>query len=106
LVFGSDWPVVSLNPLLGIHTAVNHQPWQPGDPSQAQTIADSICSYTRDAAYAEFQETRKGQLQPGFLADLVLLSDNIFAILPQEIGQLAVDLTVCDGCVVYEKESQ
>ena len=106
LVFGSDWPVVSLNPLLGIHTAVNHQPWQPDDPAQTQTIADSICSYTRDAAYAEFQETHKGQLQPGFLADLVLLSDNIFAIPPQEIDQLAVDLTVCDGCVTYEKESQ
>ena len=106
LVFGSDWPVVSLNPLLGIHTAVNQQPWQSGDPAQSQTIADSICSYTRDAAYAEFQETSKGQLQPGFMADLVLLSDNIFAIPPEEIGQLAVDLTVCDGAVVYEKESQ
>jgi predicted amidohydrolase YtcJ len=104
LVFGSDWPVVSLNPLLGIAAAVNRQPWQANDASQAQTLADAICSYTRYAAYAEFQETTKGQLKPGFLADLVLLSDNIFAIPPQEIDQLSVDLTVCDGCVVYEKE--
>jgi predicted amidohydrolase YtcJ len=45
----------------------------------------------------------RGSFKPGFLADLVLLSDNIFAIPPQEIGQLAVDLTVCDGCCGVRK---
>jgi predicted amidohydrolase YtcJ len=105
LAFGSDWPVVSLNPLLGIHAAVNRQPWQPSDPPQAQTIGDAICSYTRGAAYAEFQEEKKGQIKPGFLADLVLLCDNIFAVPLEEIDQLSVDLTLCDGCVTYQKES-
>ncbi len=106
LAFGSDWPVVSLNPLLGIHAAVNRQPWQPGDPCQGQTVADAICSYTRHAAYAEFQEHRKGQIRPGFLADLVLLSDDIFAIPQEEIAQLEVNLTVSDGRIVYEEESE
>ncbi|MFN2182071.1 MAG: amidohydrolase family protein, partial [Candidatus Promineifilaceae bacterium] len=63
----------------------------------------AIDSYTRDAAYAEFQEDQKGRIKTGMLADLVLLTDNIFAVPPQEITDVRVAMTVMDGRVVYER---
>lgn len=102
LAFGSDWPVAPQNPLLGLHAAINRRPWRPGLPEQRQTLTDAIAGYTRDAAYAEFQEQHKGQIKAGMLADLVLLSADIFAITPEEIDQVQPVLTLCDGRIVYE----
>ena len=101
LIYGSDWPVVSNNPLLGIYNGLNRQPWRPGDPEQRQALEDLLIGYTRDAAWAEFQEDRKGMLRAGFLADLALLSGDIFATPAEEVGGMTVDLTVCDGRVVW-----
>jgi hypothetical protein len=103
LAFGSDWPVVSQNPMWGLYAALNRKPWRPGLPDQRQTLAETIAGYTRDAAYAEFQESEKGQLRPGMLADMVLLSTDIETIPPEEIGQVQTVLTMCDGRVVYER---
>jgi hypothetical protein len=105
LVFGSDWPVVSQNPMLGLFTALNRKPWRSGLPEQRQSLAEAIAGYSRDAAYAEFQEHEKGQLRVGMLADMVLLSTDIEAIPVEEIGQVEAALTMCDGRVVYEQES-
>lgn len=103
LAFGSDWPVVSQNPFLGIHTALNRQPWQPTDPDQRQTLMDALASYTRDAAYAEFQEQHKGQLRPGFYADAVLLDHDLLATPHEEIAAVKPVMTICDGRIVYEQ---
>ncbi len=102
LVFGSDWPVVTQDPLRGVSNAVNRLPWEEGMPEQSQTLTDTLFSYTRDAAYAEFQEHDKGQIKTGYLADLVLLPDDIFAISKEEIAGLKPVLTMMDGRVVYE----
>lgn len=102
LAFGSDWPVVSQDPILGLSAALNHRPWLPGLPDQRQTLTDTIASYTGDAAYAEFQETEKGQLKAGMLADLVLLSMDLEKIHVEEINQARVVLTMCNGRLVYE----
>jgi hypothetical protein len=102
LAFGSDWPVASPDPLLGMAAALTRQPWQPGQPSHQQTLAEAIASYTRDAAYAEFQEDKKGQIKVGYWADLVLLTADIFATPPEEIADVRVGLTVCNGRIVYE----
>jgi len=102
LVFGSDWPVVTQDPLRGVSIAVNRLPWEEGMPYQRQTLQDTILSYTRDAAYVEFEEHRKGQIRTGFLADLVLLPKDIFAIPTQEIAELKSALTMVDGRTVYE----
>lgn len=102
LAFGSDWPVVSHNPFLGIHAALNRRPWQPGDPDQRQTLMDTLAAYTRDAAYAEFQEQQKGQLRPGFLADCILLDRDLMATPHEEIAAIQPVLTICDGQIVYE----
>jgi predicted amidohydrolase YtcJ len=102
LVFGSDWPVVSQNPFLGIHNTLNRKPWAEGLPDHHQELADTLRSYTCDAAYAEHQEQVKGQLKPGFLADLVLLSEDIFSIAPELMKDVYPLLTMMDGKITYE----
>jgi hypothetical protein len=102
LVFGSDWPVVTQDPFLGMHAAVARQPWAPDQPHQAQSLEDTLVAYTRDAALAEFEEGRKGQLCVGMAADLALLSADLEATPVADIPALACALTVCDGRVVHE----
>lgn len=100
---GSDWPVVAMNPLLGVHAARNRQPWAAGQPSQVQRMADILTGYTRDAAYAEFQEGVKGMLRPGMLADVVVLSHDLFATPDAELHEVKPRLTLCDGKIVYRR---
>jgi predicted amidohydrolase YtcJ len=102
LAFGSDWPVVTQNPFIGIHMAVNRKPWRPYLPQQKQTLENTLIAYTRDAAYAEFQEQHKGQVREGFLADLVLVNADMFALPPETISELKPLVTLCDGRIVYE----
>ena len=102
LVFGSDWTVASFNPMLGLYAALNRQKWEPDNPDQRLTLEETLIGYTRDAAYAEFQEHQKGQLKEGYLADIVLLSEDIFRTAPQDIANVKPLLTMMDGKVVYE----
>jgi predicted amidohydrolase YtcJ len=102
LVFGSDWPVVTQNPFLGLHAALSRQPWAPDLPSEAQTLEAALAAYTRDAAYVEFQEGVKGQLRAGMLADLALLSGDLEATPIEALPEMTAALTVCNGQVVYE----
>ena len=103
LAFGSDWPVVTLNPIIGLHAAVNRRPWKPGHDSHNQTLAEAIAGYTKDAAWAEFMEDKKGQIKVGMLADIVILSENLFEIPADEIVNTTVEMTIMDGRVVFEK---
>ncbi len=102
LVFGSDWPIVSQNPMLGIHIALNRRPWKEGLPHQRQSLKDTLFSYTREAAYAEFQEHQKGQIKSGYLADLVLLSEDIFKIPDEAMKDVYPLMTIMDGRIVFE----
>jgi predicted amidohydrolase YtcJ len=109
LAFGSDWPVAPLNPLLGIDAAVNRRTLDGKNPNgwfpkQKITVAEALVAYTIGAAYAAHQETDRGSLESGKLADLVVLSRDILA--PEEqnrITQTEVLLTMVGGKVVYEK---
>jgi predicted amidohydrolase YtcJ len=74
----------------------------PGLPNQRQSLGNALSSYTRDAAYAEFQEDVKGQLKVGMLADMVLLSEDIESLTIEEIRDVRPILTVCDGVITYE----
>jgi predicted amidohydrolase YtcJ len=102
LVFGSDWPVVTQNPMKGLYAALNRQPWAEGHPEQKQTLENALLAYTRDAAYAEFQEANKGQIKAGLLADLVLLPVDIFGVDPAAIGDISPVMTISGGQIVYE----
>jgi predicted amidohydrolase YtcJ len=109
LAFGSDWYVAPLDPMLGIYAAVtrrtldgkNPQGWIP---EQKITVEESVRAYTAGSAYAEFAEHSKGTLTPGKLADMVILSQDIFRINPVEIERTKVRLTIMDGRVVYEEK--
>lgn len=102
LVFGSDWPVVTQNPMRGVYAALNRQPWAPGLPHHRQTLEDTLIAYTRDAAYAEFQEHIKGQLRVGYYADMVLLSSDILSAPAETLDEVHPTLTLCGGRIVYE----
>lgn len=102
LVFGSDWPVVTQNPMKGVLAALNRQPWAEGLPHHRQTLENTLIAYTRAAAFAEFQDHVKGQVRVGYYADLVLLSEDIFAVPAEVIDRVQPVLTMCAGKVVYE----
>ncbi|MCB0045288.1 MAG: amidohydrolase [Caldilineaceae bacterium] len=104
LVYGSDWPVVSMNPLLGLYAGRNRTAWAEGVPDQRQSLENLIAGYTRDAAYAEFMEKEKGVLRTGMLADMVLLSQDLFAVPDKALAEVKPVLTVCDGRPVYQAE--
>jgi predicted amidohydrolase YtcJ len=106
LAFGSDWPVVSLDPFIGIQNAVTRQNNDGQPPEgwvghQKVTLEQTLAAYTRDAAYAEFQEDIKGSLEPGKLADLIVLSQDLFAIPALEIRKTTVLMTIVGGKIVY-----
>ena len=102
LAFGSDWPVSDINPLRGIHAAVTRKAWKQGVPEQRQSLPETLAGYTRDGAWTEFMEERKGRVAPGLLADIVVLSDDIEAVDPQTIDKLHPVVTICDGRITYE----
>lgn len=73
-----------------------------GRAEQKISVAEAVRAYTLGSAYAEFQEDAKGIISPGKLADLVILSRDIFMIDPKEIEKVKVVMTIMDGRVVYE----
>lgn len=109
LAFSSDWPAsISLDPIRGIHNAVNRQtvdgkPDGGWLPEQRVSLETALRAYTIDAAYAAFEENVKGSIEPGKLADLIVLSQDLFAIPPARIHLTRVDLTVFDGRVLYRR---
>ncbi|HYM42425.1 MAG TPA: amidohydrolase [Steroidobacteraceae bacterium] len=108
LAFGTDWDVAPLDPLLGLYAAVtratldgrNPQGWIP---QQKITLAEAVEAYTLGSAFAEFQEQEKGSITPGKLADMVLLSDDIFSIRPEAIRDVKVETTIVGGRIVYRR---
>jgi predicted amidohydrolase YtcJ len=107
IAFGSDWPVVSIDPRIGINMALNRTTpdgHPPGGwlPEQKLPLTQVIDAYTRDAAYASFDENIKGSLAPGMLADIVIFSDDIFNLPAEKVLDAAVRTTIFDGEVVYE----
>jgi predicted amidohydrolase YtcJ len=107
LAFGTDWEVAPLDPLLTVYAAVtrvtldgkNPHGWFP---DQKLSVAETVEAYTMGSAYAEFQENKKGSITPGKLADIVLLSDDIFSIDPGRIRDTKVLKTFVGGKLVYD----
>lgn len=108
LIFGSDGPIEPHAPLIGIHAAVTRrrQDGTPGpagwQPQERITVAEAVDAYTYWPAYAAGEESYRGSIAVGKLADLVVLSGNIFTINPMEILRVHVEMTVIDGQVVWE----
>jgi predicted amidohydrolase YtcJ len=106
LVFGSDWYVAPLSPILGIHAAVTRQTIDGKNaggwvPEQKITVEEAVRAYTSSNAYAEFGEKNKGTLEAGKLADVAVLSQDIFRIPAAEIQKTSVVYTIVGGRVIY-----
>jgi len=101
LVFGTGWPRLPLDPLAGVRTAVKRADMHA---SEELTLKSAINAWTSGAAWASFDDHRKGTIKPGMLADLVVFSTDIFAG-PAELAAAEVAMTVFDGKVVYRKSS-
>jgi predicted amidohydrolase YtcJ len=106
LALGTDWCVAPLNPMLTLYAAATRATLDgknPGGwiPEQKLSMADAVSAYTLGSAYAEFQEKEKGTIAPGKLADMVLLSDNIFRIDPARVRDVKVDTTITAGRITY-----
>jgi len=113
LVWGSDWPVTDLAPLAGLETAVTHR--YPGGkdpegvtdkvwiPAERISLAQALIAYTSAGAYLVKDEANRGSLVAGKLADLVVLSRNLFEADPLAIHEATVDLTLVGGKVVFER---
>lgn len=108
LACGSDWTVAPLDPIGGIYAAVTRQTLDGKHPEgwfpeQKISLEEAIRGYTLNGAYAEFSENLKGSVEKGKLADLVVLSRNIFKIQPDEIQKTEVKMTIFNGKVIYKK---
>lgn len=112
LVYSSDWPAcIDLNPIRGIHVAVNRRTpegfpeggWVAG---QKISVGDALYAYTRMGAYSSFEEETKGQIKPGMLADILVMSDDLFTIDPMKIASATVQLTIFDGKVIYQVDKK
>ncbi len=107
LAFGTDWTVAPLDPMLSIYAAVTRRTLDGKNPmgwiaEQKIAVEEAVRAYTLGSAYAEFQDQVKGSITPGKLADLVMLSRDIYKIDPQEIEKVKVVMTIMDGRVIYE----
>ncbi len=107
LAFGSDWPVVTLDPWPGVRNLLTRQTTDntpPGGwiPQERITIEPAIRGYTLDAAYAARREKTEGSIEPGKLADFIIVSQDVFHTDPHQLDKTKVLLTVVGGRIVYE----
>jgi len=108
LACGSDWTVAPLDPLSGIYAAVTRRTLDGKHPEgwfpeQKISLEEAIKGYTLNGAFAEFSEASKGSIEAGKLADLVILTRNIFAVSPEEIVDAKAKMTIFNGEIVYRK---
>ena len=108
LAFGSDWYVAPPDPLFGIYAAVTRRTLDdknPGGwvPEEKISVETALRAFTSDAAYASFDENNRGRLKEGFLADIVILDENIFDIDPRMIKTVGIFKTILDGKEVFSR---
>jgi hypothetical protein len=110
LAFGSDAPVEPMDSLPNIHAAVTRTKKDgtpPGgwNPQEKLTVYEAVHGFTQGAAYASCEEDSKGSLSPRKVADLAVLSEDIFTMEPSRIHEVKVELTMVGGKIVYERRS-
>ncbi len=108
LAFGTDYPVVNFDPFPTLYAAItrdnldgtpaSHNPWE------CITLEQALKAYTIDAANTYDRENDIGTLEPGKLADIIVIDKNLFELEPKEILNCSVDMTMCDGKIVFSKD--
>jgi predicted amidohydrolase YtcJ len=104
LTFGSDAPVEDPNPFHGIHAAVTRQrpdgtPEGGFQPHERVSVTEAVRAYTATAAYASYEEGRKGMLRPGMLADFIAVTTDPFRVEPEQLRDTQVGLTIVGGVI-------
>ena len=111
LAFGSDWFVAPPTPIEGIYAAVTRRTIDGKNPDgwvpqQKIKVEEALRAYTIDAAYAGFSESKLGSLEPGKLADMVVLGRNLFDTPPNELDKVPIRMTIVGGKIVYDEASR
>ena len=99
VIGGSDCPMEPLSPLLGIQAAVTRQYF----PEEQITVDEALRMYTLNAAYASSEESIKGSIEEGKVADITVLSGDPTAVPPNKIGEINVNMTVVGGKIAYQR---
>ena len=107
VTFGSDWTVAPLEPILGIYAAVTRRTIDGKNPNgwipeQKISVDEALRCYTVNNAWAIFRENDLGKITPGYLADIAVLSDDLFTIPPEKIENVKINMTIFDGRVIYD----
>lgn len=107
LALGSDFPVEAVNPFFGIYAAVTREDqkhWPAGGwyPEQKLTLTEAIRGFTKDVAFAAFEEDSRGTIEPGKLADFTIVEGDLYAVPPQDLFKVKVKMTVVGGQVVWK----
>jgi predicted amidohydrolase YtcJ len=98
---GSDCPIEPLDPLFGVWAAVARKTF----PQEKLSVDEAICMYTINAAYASHEETTKGTIEPGKLADLTILAQDPYSVEPDDIRDIKVEMTIVNGKIIYARKS-
>ena len=102
MVFSTDWPVIPVDAMKNVQSAVAPLvPPGPGWDVRPVPLLDALAMYTRENAWVEFHEDRKGRLAPGMMGDVVVMDRDLEATPPEELGQARPVLTICAGRVTY-----
>lgn len=101
VVFSTDWPVIPVDVMPNIRAAIAPLNLGPERTDQTQSLTDTLASYTRDNAWVEFAEDKRGRLTVGMQADVAVMDRYLFALAPDQITQAAAALTICNGRVTY-----
>ncbi|HUP20860.1 MAG TPA: amidohydrolase [Gemmatimonadota bacterium] len=106
LAFGTDWYVAPLDPWRTVYAAVTRRTLdgaRPGGwvPEEKISLEEALAAYSSGSAYAEFAETWKGRIAPGYVADLVIAEPDPFAVPPEELEGVATVMTVVGGRIVW-----
>lgn len=103
VVLSSDWPIAPLEPMATLHAALTREIW-PGGPDHRISLAVALDGITRAAGWVAFDETDRGTLTPGALADLTLLDRDLAGVLPDGLASVCCRLTICDGQITHDSD--
>lgn len=106
VIFGSDWPVVSIDPFAGIHAAVTARALDGSIfmPEESITVEEALVAYTSAPALAIGRHESLGLIRPGMIADFVILTADPFAAPPDALAEITAQMTIVNGEVVYERQ--
>ena len=101
-MFATDWPVSPLDPMNCIQCAMSREVWKEGLKDERLSLHETLAAYTKNGAWVEFMEYRKGVLKPGYLADIVVLNADVEATDFNKLATVRPVTTICDGRVTYQ----